>query len=532
MPTHNSQRHEKYFLDAVEVYALGEGLYGPVDGNDLTGKEQDSENLAGSGDSVRLYLKQMGETPLLTVQEEFAATKIINRKRKLFQETFLENDFIIIHAVDILDRVASGKLRMDRTIDISVNDKASKLRFQKILPPNLRTLHEIILQNRDDFSIVLRRKNATLEKKAAWKRIRQRRKHAATLILELGLRLNLLRPAYDLMGRVFEQMSRLYERIKQDENCRIPAFFDHWKGIQLGNTASVEGLRAELRKSMRLTLETPVSAQKRIAKIERHQRQYDTARNEFAVGNLRLVVSIAKHYQGRGLCLLDLIQEGNAGLVKAVEKFDSEKGCKFSTYATWWIRQAICHALAEVGRLIRVPVHIIDTMNRVVAAAQSDLIQHADTQATLEMTAKKVGVSHDELAFMLQLAVPPLSLDQAIPLQEHSVFGDVLNDYRTENDLTEMDREELKKRIDSILGELSLREQEILRLRYGLRDGDSHTLEEVGKIFSITRERVRQIEIKAVKKLQHPLRSNKLRGFVDYPNENATEERLRPVLVK
>jgi len=283
---------------------------------------------------------------------------------------------------------------------------------------------------------------------------------------------------------------------------------------------------------MELTLETPNSSQKRIAKIEKLKCRYDAAKNEFATGNLRLVVSIAKHYQNRGLSLLDLIQEGNTGLVKAVEKFNCEKGCKFSTYATWWIRQAINRALTEQGRLVRIPIHIIDMMNHVVTVAQNDLIQHADSQATLEMTAKKIGMSPDDLAFMLQLAIPPLSLDQTIPLQKHNVFGDILDDRRTENDLTEMDREELKKRIDSILGELSLREQEILRLRYGLRDGDFYTLEEVGKIFSITRERVRQIEMKAVKKLQHPLRSNKLRGFVDYPMETVTEERLRPVRVK
>jgi len=541
---------EKYILEAFDAYAAGiggisyqceeneepilsDGYVGHLEesfelNSEIAAEEvksdqiapyHDEENILNNGDSVRLYFKQMGKVSLWTRPEEIEMTERICRKRKQYQESFLENDFIIAHAVNILDKVANGQLRMDRTIDISVNDKATKLHLQKLLPPNLLTLRQILLRNRKDFCIVLRSRSTRLEKKNAWKQIRQRRKHAVTLLLELRLRLNLLQPASKKMGRIFDRMQLLHERIQWKEGRSTPPSFD-----QFENFASLEELRSELRKCMKRTLETPSTSHHRIAKVEKLQYEYETVKNEFALGNLRLVVSIAKHYQNRGLCLLDLIQEGNTGLMKAIEKFDCGKGCKFSTYATWWVRQAINRAIAEQGRMIRVPAHIHDMMNHVVAVIQNDLTQKADSQATLGQAAKKVGISQEDLTFLLQMGIPPLSLDQSIPLQGESTFGDLLEDDLPENHLTGVDREDLKKRIDSLLEELSLREQEILRLRYGLRDGDSYTLEEVGKKLSITRERVRQIEMNAVKKLQHPLRSGRLCGFIDDHKEIRTEK--------
>jgi RNA polymerase primary sigma factor len=257
-----------------------------------------------------------------------------------------------------------------------------------------------------------------------------------------------------------------------------------------------------------------------MVRTRRHQNDYDAAKRDLSAGNLRLVVSIAKRYRNRGLSFLDLIQEGNTGLMRAVDKFEHARGYKFSTYATWWIRQAITRALADQSRTIRLPVHMIETMGKVRAVTR-DYIQKIGREPSAEETAEAVGLTLEEARIVLKMTRQPLSLDQPVGDHDDSFFGEFVQDHREDDPLLEMSQQMLKSRVDEALQHLNYREREIIRLRYGLVDGYSYTLEEVGKIFSVTRERVRQIEAKAVRKLQHPVRCRILEGFVNGPMETA-----------
>jgi RNA polymerase primary sigma factor len=272
--------------------------------------------------------------------------------------------------------------------------------------------------------------------------------------------------------------------------------------------------RRELRLLMRTTLESPATLRRRIGRVKQFQKDYDAAKRVLSAGNLRLVVSIAKRYRNRGLSFLDLIQEGNTGLMRAVDKFEHARGYKFSTYATWWIRQAITRAIADQSRTIRLPVHMIETMSR-VRTVQRELVQQNGREPSLEEMASAAGLSIEEAKCISKMTRQPLSLDQPVGDHDDSFFGEFVEDHREVDPLADMTQDLLKKRIAMVLEELNYREREIIRLRYGLADGYTYTLEEVGKIFSVTRERVRQIEAKAVRKLQHPVRCRGLMSFVD-----------------
>jgi RNA polymerase primary sigma factor len=459
------------------------------------------DNESWSDDPVRMYLTQMGEIPLLTRQQEIALAKQIEITRARFRRKLLECDFVIQDAVRILQRVHNGELPFDRTVQVSVTDHLEKEQIMGRFPHNLRTLQVLLKRNRKDYQTAAAKSSKAADRKAAWGRLGRQRRRAVRLVEELGLRTQRIEQKI----RTLEEFSRRVDELRTKINASKAA-----KGPQEDR----QKLITDFRKILIACQETPTSLRKRVQYLKSTYTEYQRAKRGLSEGNLRLVVSIAKKYRNRGLSFLDLIQEGNAGLMRAVDKFEYRRGFKFCTYATWWIRQAITRAVADQSRTIRIPVHMVETMSKVRNVSRK-LLQELGREPTIEETARAAGVPTEEARRVLAMSRFPISLDRPVGNSEDSHFGDLLPDGTVESPAIGAAQEMLRTRINKVLKSLSYREREIIKLRYGLGDGYSYTLEEVGHIFKVTRERIRQIEAKAVRKLQQPSRAAELSGFLD-----------------
>jgi RNA polymerase primary sigma factor len=446
-------------------------------------------------DPVRMYLKQMGQVPLLTREQEVEISKRIEEAENMVQKHINRFGFTGRAHLDLAQKLTEGRERFDRVIlDKKIE---SRERYMKILPrlcKQVEKLGNAITQQYTKLSGSPRKDSKRLK---AFQR-------------SLGS-LQRLYPKFYFKQKVTEEFVHL-----ADDHYRTLLTIQHEaarKGRNGGSRSAVGAKSRELEKSLWLSLD---EYSEQYQSLKSWLRKALRAKTEMVEANLRLVISIAKKYTNRGLSFLDLIQEGNMGLMKAVEKFEYRRGYKFSTYATWWIRQAITRSIADQARTIRIPVHMIETINKLMRV-QKQLVQEYGREPTPEEVAEEILLPVDRVRAVLKMAQQPISLQSPVGESEETNFGDFIEDKGAENpcDMTAIVL--LKEKIKDVLETLTERERQVLEQRFGLVDGYSRTLEEVGRQFRVTRERIRQIEAKALRKMRHPTRIRQLEGFLEAP---------------
>jgi RNA polymerase primary sigma factor len=477
---------------------------GEMDVEPLAGDEESASGISSRGsnrsadDALGLYLKQMGAIPLLNRKQELELAQRLEAARSRFRHAALSSWYVLGRVVETFERVKAGRLALDPTIDVVTSLNLSRERILGRIPGHLRALSNVLQKAATDVRVLLRANGERARARLRHQLWRQQRK-AIRLAEELS-------PRTELMEFWTKQIqtwaSRMGELAREIDSC----------GRSAADRQKEGRLVKELRDLMLEAQATPEWLGLLARVLDSRWRIYQKARRELAEGNLRLVVSIAKRYRGRGLAFGDLIQEGNRGLMRAVDKYEHRMGFKFGTYATWWIRQGITRALADHARTVRVPCHQVGMLAAIERVRGELAVQHG-REPTIEEIAANLGLTTEEARSLRQVGRHPVSLHEALGDEGERSLEDFLGDPDAASPTQTVDHHLLRERIAEVLRSLTPREREVIELRFGLRDGRTRTLDEVARCYGITRERIRQIEARGLLKLRQPGRSQRLVGF-------------------